>query len=131
MNKQQIIAPLVAMAIFALGAGVIFTRNQSRSFLHMRAQIVGRELVTTTNSASISSMGQGLRVQLEQLLASPATVDSVELGDEPMPIGDGRASVRVFLKKQDGVRLAIRLQLDPDSRAFRVLGFWRPARSSR
>jgi len=126
MNKQQIIAPLVAMAIVAIVGLFIFTRNQSRGFLLAGASTVGSELISTTNSPHLRLIAPELHGRLVDLLGSPTTVASVVLGDEPSPIGDGRASVRLFLQNQVKVRLGIRLRWNADNRQFDVLGFWTP-----
>jgi len=54
------------------------------------------------------------------------TIKAVALGDEPNPIGNGRASVRLFIQNEAGRRIAIRLRWNTDADKFDVLGFWTP-----
>ena len=124
MNKQQIIAPLVAMGIVALVGVFLFSRNQSRGLLRARTYNVANEIISTTNSSSIHTIGPDLHATLVELLGSPTSIVKVPLGDESYPIGDGRASVRLFLKNDAGKHIGIRLLWNADINQFDVLGYW-------
>lgn len=126
MNKMQIICPLVALAVCAAVAWGLLIRNQNRSFLHLRAASIAHDLIARTNSENVMTLGPGLRDKLTQLLGSPTHVTSIQLGDEPPPIGDGRASVRLFLQNDQAQRLGIRLRPDAHSSKLHVIGFWTP-----
>lgn len=126
MNKQQIIAPLVTMGIVAVIGLFLVSRQHRREFLMHRAYSAGSEIINTTNSSFLRVIGPDLQGRLVELLGSPTVVEPVAFGDEPAPIGNGKASVRLFLKNQAGQRIAIRLRWNSDVEKFDVLGFWTP-----
>jgi len=99
-----------------------------RYFTTMMTYNVGRELIATTNSSFVTTIGPELHTELSQLLASTAHIASVRLGDEPAPVGDGRASSRVLLTNSLAQGLGIRLRLGTDATGqarFELLGYWR------
>ena len=126
MKKIQIIAPLVAMGIVAVFLVFTLMRNQARSFLAARAHSVGYELIKSTNATGLVTMSDGLRRKMAEFLASPAHEEAVRFGDEPSPVGDGRATVRLFLRNEKAERLALRLRPDTDTDKLHVLGYWTP-----
>jgi hypothetical protein len=126
VNKTQIIAPLVAIALAAMVFATIQHRRNYRYFLSFRVSQVGLELVKATNSAALVRMPDGLRTKLSTFLEVPARIYSVFYGDTRRPVGDGSADVCLFLKNQRDELLGIRLQMDQDSSNFHVLGFWTP-----
>ena len=122
MNKWQIICPLAAMAIIALllawGQGSAHTRY----YLTTQGRQIGLDLVKTTNSPQLVRLGVGLEGRLSSLLVTNAGVDQVLLGDEPSPIGNGKASCRLILTNAAADSLGIRLRAD--SGKFHVLGYY-------
>ncbi|HWN94887.1 MAG TPA: hypothetical protein VNT99_07630 [Methylomirabilota bacterium] len=126
MNRTQIIILLIALAI-AGAVAFLFMSGPSdpRAFLVQTRQI-GQELIATTNSQRLMVIGSGLHERLAQLLASPTLVEEVLPGDEPEPLGNGKATTRLILKNQKGERLGIRLQKREDGDKIDVLGYWTP-----
>jgi hypothetical protein len=124
LNKTQVIAPLVALVV----VGVIFSlytgRKNHQHFVSAHVRQIGTELIETTNSPWLVSIGDGLNQELAQLLGSATRVSDVHIGDEPAPIGDGSADSRLLLVNKQGKRLGIRLRQDSDPEQFHVLGYW-------
>lgn len=130
MSKPGLVFLLVALAFVAAVVGGAALRHMAegkRYFTTMMTYNVGKQLIETTNSSLIVAIGPELHAQLSRLLASTTHVASVRLGDEPAPVGDGRASSRVILTNALAHGLGIRLRLgsDPAGQSrFDVLGHW-------
>jgi hypothetical protein len=74
MNKQQIIAPLVAMALCVIIFGLVIFPNLPRhpeQKLLATASLVGRDLVSKTNSDLLTSIGPALKSDLNDFLGAP------------------------------------------------------------
>ena len=120
---------MVALACVAAVVGVSLRHmtEGKRYFTTMMSYSVGKELIETTNSSHVAAISPELHAQLSRLLTSPSHIASVRLGDEPAPVGDGRASSRVILTNALARGLGIRLQLGSDETGqsrFDVLGYW-------
>ena len=76
----------------------------------------------TTNSPQLVRIGPGLEGRLASLLNTNAGVSQVLLGDEPSPIGNGKAACRLILTNASGDCMGIRLRADEGK--FHVLGFY-------
>jgi hypothetical protein len=122
MNKTQIIAPLVALAIAGIVFAFIHGRNQHRYFVLSQTDQIGRDLISTTNSSRLVRIGPDLQQKLADFLASPARVKSVLWGDDSS-VGDGKATSRVILGNAKQEQLTIRLRQEPGSDKFHVLGY--------
>src|SRR5271166_5612360 len=99
-----------------------------RYFTTMMTYNVGRELIDTTNSSFVATIGPELHAELSQIFASTTRIAGVRLGDKPAPLGDGRASSWVLLTNSLTQGLGIRLRLGSDATGqarFEVLGYWR------
>ena len=123
MNKWQIICPTAALLLSAAVVAVIHGRNSHQGFAQAETRQIGHDLVTSTNSSRIVTLGHGLRGRLETLLTHPAGVSEVLLGDEP-GLGDGEASSRVILTNSAGEKVGIRFRVDGSTGKSHVLGFW-------
>src|SRR6185295_11251662 len=97
MNKWQIICPLVTLTLVAVVFARISGANHCRAYVYAHSRMIGQELVATTNSPHLVHIGPGLTQRLSEFLAFPTGVAGVELGDEPAPIGNGRACSRVII----------------------------------
>ena len=126
MNKWQIICPLAAMAVFATIAIPRYVRRaqmQRRDAITWRAYCGAHDLERTTNS-----MNPAIHKTLKQFLATPENYDEVVYhGDEPPPVGDGRATHRLLLRNSNGAWLGLRLQDEPTRGKFHILGSFTPA----
>ena len=131
MNKQGLVWLLTVMVLVAVVIGVFTFHNLAegkRYAITMFTYSVGRELIDTTNLSFLVAVSPELHAQLSQLLASTTHVASVRLGDEPSPVGDGRASSRLILTNELAQGLGIRLCLRSDASGqskFEVLGYWK------
>lgn len=123
MNKWQIICPVVALLLAATVFAVISGRSHRRAFVSAASQAVGRDLIASTNSARLVGINSDLQARLSSLLGSPTHVASVLFGDEPAPLGDGRACSRLVLTNNSGDGLLIRLRQADSPDIFQVLGF--------
>ena len=126
MNRTQLIALLVALAIAGAVAFLSMSGPRDPRALAAQTMQIGQELIATTNSPRLVVIGAGLKVRLAQLLASPTLIEEVLPGDEPQPLGDGKATTRLILKNQNGERLGIRLRKREDGDKVDVLGYWTP-----
>lgn len=124
MNKWQIICPLVAIGLAASVFAIVHGRTEHRGFVLSISRQIGHELIARTNSVHLISSGSDLRARIGDFFLQPVQVDAVLLGDEPSPIGNGRASTRLILKNAKQERLGIRLRQDSDPEKFQILGFW-------
>ena len=130
MNKQNVAFSIFAAVLIAVVVGVMVLREAvegKRHFTTMMTYNVGKEPIAKTNSSFVAGIGPELHTQLSQLLASATDVARVRLGDEPPPVGDGRASSRVTLTNALAQGLGIRLQMGHDAAGqsrFNVLGYW-------
>ncbi|MFA6544262.1 MAG: hypothetical protein WCS99_07540 [Limisphaerales bacterium] len=124
MNKWQIICPLTAMAIVGLVVAWLqpYGQRKASRYLEVQALQTGWDLVKTTNSPQLVRIGPGLEGRLASLLHTNAGVFKVLLGDEPSPIGNGKASCRLILTNAAADSFGIRLRAD--SGKFHVLGYW-------
>ncbi|MEY2411187.1 MAG: hypothetical protein QOF48_3857 [Verrucomicrobiota bacterium] len=129
MNKWQIICPIVAMAVVLFIAvpiaGHYAMANQRRHAIRVASGGIGRELITSTNSPRLVHIGTDLRARLSGLLSTTTRVCTVLPGDDPRPIGDGRADSRLVLTNDAGEGLLIRLRQERGTTVFHVLGFRR------
>ena len=124
MNKYQIICPVVALVLVGILFAVVSGRNHQRYFIQAQSRMIGQDLISSTNSTRLVQIGPGLQKRLAEFLGAPAGIAEVNLGDEPSPIGDGRACSRVVLSNATGERLGIRLRQDAKPERFHVQGFW-------
>jgi len=134
MNKTQIICPLVAMAVAIVIAGILMIPRGQRlanAYFSSRGVSIANELIATTNSQWLVSIGPGLQNKLSEFLAAQSHLDSVKFGDAPPPVGDGKARVRVYLKNSKGELLGIRLRQAQDPDKLEVLGYWNPSEAER
>src|SRR6266496_176133 len=123
MNKSQIICPVVAMMLTAFVFGLFGIRGQRRAAILVASYSIGRELITSTNSSHLVSVGPEMQAHLSGLLNATTRVSTVVLlGDEPRPIGDGRACSRLILTNDAGHGLVVRLRQEPGTKVFNVLG---------
>lgn len=127
MKKQ---GPILLLTALAVVVGVAVFRNllEGRRYaVSMLTYSVARDLTNTANSSLLVSTSPDFREELSSLLASPTHIENVRLGDEPPPVGDGRASSRLMLTNELGQGLGIRLRMRPQSKTelrFEVLGYW-------
>ena len=127
MNRQQIVLPASLIVIAVIVIAIMHGRNQARAYIHAKSLEIGKSIIETTNSPLVVAIGPGLRGKLSEFLSQPATVEAISLGDEPAPIGDGRASSQLWLINERGEHVVIRLRLeDGDADKFHILGFWSP-----
>lgn len=118
MNKGPIFWLLVAIAIVAAVAGMLFVRDAvegRRYFITIATASAGRELIEVTNASHWIRVGPELLGDLSGLLASPTHINKVVLGDDRPPVGDGHASSRLVLTNELGRGLAMRLRLRHDA----------------
>lgn len=121
-RKWEIICPIVALLLTGIIFGTVHFRNEQRAFRLMMAQQVGEDLIASKDSKRVVRVGDGLRAKLSEYTAGHAKVADVRVGDEPSPIGDGRASNCVILSNDAGAMLSIRL-MPADNLKFHILGF--------
>lgn len=88
--------------------------------------MVGEEIVATTNSNGLVTIGEGLWSKLPEFAGQGAGVSRLEFGDES-GLGDGRADIRLYLTNSAGRELGIRLKQAGQERMFHVLGYWTPS----
>ena len=130
MTRQGLIWLLIALVVVISVAWTAVIRDGIRAKRYattIMTYSVGRELIEKTNSSLITTMGPELRAQLCQLLASTTHIASVRLGDEPAPVGDGRAFIRLVLTNDLAHGLGIRLRVVSRSvgqSQLEPLGFW-------
>jgi hypothetical protein len=126
-NKIRGLWPLIALLVVVVIAGVNlihYATTTSRYAMGLLTASIGHELIATTNSTRLVEFDPELRATLAVLLASPTRL-RVRYGDEPPPLGDGRASSRLFLTNEIGQAVILRLQADRHtSGMFRVLSYW-------
>ena len=113
---------IVLMAIWAFMLFVVPMGARQKA-IHRASLSIGSELIRTTNSSRLGNIGPDLQAQLASLLGAPTQVSTVLFGDEPPPIGDGRARCRLVLTNAIGQGLLIRLGKEHATNHFRVLGF--------
>jgi hypothetical protein len=130
MNRRSLVLLVIALVFVAALIGVSALRHMAegkRYFITVASYSLGKELIETTNSSMAVAVGPELRAQLSQLLAFTTHIARVQLGDEPAPVGDGRASSRVILTNALAHGLGIRLRLGSElsgQARFEVLGYW-------
>lgn len=122
MNKWQIICPLAAMAIAVVILAWAQGNAHHRYYLTAQTKQIGLDLLKTTNSPQLVRLGVGLERRLASLLNTNAGVSQGLLGDEPSPIGNGKASCRLILTNAVGDSVGIRLRADAGK--FHVLGYY-------
>ena len=110
------------MLLAAIIVGIMHGRSHRKGYVVAFSHAIASELLVETNSAKLTQIGTGLRVELADLLSSPSGIEDVRLGDAPL--GDGRACSHVILSNAVGKRLGIRLRADANPEKFHVLGFW-------
>lgn len=124
MNKLKLaIFVLVPVLILAL---VLVVRKKDRAIILAQTEMIGRELISQTNSPHLPFTGSIFQHRLAEFLATPARVEAVLYGDEPRPGALQRAASRVYLINQRGSRLALRLAPEEDNAHWRILGWWVP-----
>ena len=126
MNKTQLTVFVISLALFFGGFAFYSGHQHHRSFVQAQSYAAANDLINSNRAELFVSIGSGLKVRWEQFAKSPVRIDQVRLGDEPAPIGDGRASSRALFTNEAGERLAIRLRWDGEQQKFHVLGFWTP-----
>lgn len=124
MSKWQIICPVSAMALVAVLLVLSSGSRHRRYHLFAQTRMIGQELITTRNSPRLLPLGSDAEKRLAEFLSSGASAAAVMLDDEPPPVGDGTAASRLILSNAAGETLGIRLSHEPESRRFRILGFW-------
>jgi hypothetical protein len=132
VNRQQIIALLVALAIVGLVGAIIQGQNARRyyrSVLEHEARSIGEEIVTTTNATRLVIIGPSLQSRLLEFAGAGAGVSRISFGDEP-GLGDGSAEIRLYLTNAIGAEIGIRLKRVEEGK-FHVLGFWTPSPPSK
>jgi hypothetical protein len=122
VSRIQIVNLVLLIVMIAAGAALWQGRQKHHRRLLNETQRIGNDLITTTNSSALDRVGWGLRVKLHEFLDPKTRVAAVLLDDEPEPIGNGTASIRLFLTNGRGENLGIRLR--EDFERFHVVGFW-------
>src|SRR5208283_1432536 len=115
MNKWQVICPVSALAVFLVVYPLLYGLPGSRDYkyyINSRAREIGKDLIATTNSAHLVAIDPALRVNLSRVLSSPTHIANVLYGDEPPPIGDGKACSRLSLTNDLGQGIVLRLSQD-------------------
>jgi hypothetical protein len=125
-QKLQIITPLVTMGIIALLLIVFHGRGEHRAFVLSQTYQIGQNVVSPDYPRRLV-FGPELERRLSGFLVSTGRVEAVRFGDEPAPIGDGKASSRLYLINGNHERLALRLTLETKGGGFHVLGIWTPS----
>jgi hypothetical protein len=128
VNKQQIIVPLVAMAIVGLIGAIIHARNERRyylSYLEREARSIGEEIASTTNSTRLVVIGPHLQSRLPEFAGAGAGVSRLNFGDE-IGLGDGSADIRLYLTNAAGAEIGVRLKRGEEGK-FHALGYWNPS----
>jgi hypothetical protein len=87
---------------------------------------IARDLISRTNSVMLEGVSPELAERLARLQGSPVKLEFFLRGDEPAPIGDGRACSRLIFANERGERLGIRLSQIAEATKYQVLGFWTP-----
>ncbi len=121
MNKWQIICPLVAMALVAAVLFAISGAAHNRAFLVGQTRSLGAQLIARTNSPQLL-LQPYQRERLGQLLSHRTFVAQVKTGDQPKPLGDGRASSWMVLSNAQGAQIVLRLRR-ADNGEFHLLSF--------
>ncbi len=121
LSKTKVITMVIALAL-PVGWGCKGRQDSVMAQCHE----IGRDLITFTNSTRLSGIQPTLQRRLAQFLTAPTRVEAVQLGDEPRPPGDMKATARVFLVNDRKERLGIRVQKEFKSEKYRVVGFWVP-----
>ena len=132
MKKYALIVLLAIVATigFWLPRGDIV----SESFTHghtARIHTLGRDLIERRESKLIIGAHPALNTKLDELgIRTTADYSPIPVrGDAPVPIGDGHATHRCYIKRMaDGQDvLGIRLQYESATQTYHVLGFWTPS----
>jgi hypothetical protein len=128
VNKGPIFWVVVAVVLIAGVAGVSMISQlagSKRQILVMQTYTVGRDLIANTNSPLLVGLASDLQTRLSEVLASRTQVACVRLGDEPPPIGDGRAISRLLLTNEVGDGVWLRFRAVERLERFDVLGYWK------
>jgi len=129
MNKSQI-AVLVASLILAGGGFALYSGRQNhRYFIQSQSYAAGSSLINSNRSEKFLNLGVGLGTRWDSFARLPVRIESIQMGDEPAPIGDGQASSRVFFTNVATECLAIRMRWDDEQEKFHILGFWTPEKT--
>ena len=123
MNKWQIICPLAALVVVFVILGLPGSRDY-QYFITVRTREIGRDLISATNSSHLAEIAPALQMSLSRLLSSPTYVANALFGDEPPPVGDGRACSRLVLTNDLGDGIVLRLQQGTNFETFHVLSYW-------
>jgi hypothetical protein len=124
MNKPKLaILVLVPVGVLVF---VLAVWKKDRAAILAQSEMIGRELVSQTNSPHLPFAGNIFQRRLAEFLATPARVEAVRYGDEPRPGTLEAAASRVYLINQQGSRLALRISPEADHKHWRILGWWSP-----
>ena len=116
---------MLAVGGFALYSG----RQNYRYFIQSQTYAAGSSLINSNRSEMFLNMGVGLGTRWDGFVRLPVGIESIQMGDEPAPIGDGQASSRVFFTNVATECLAIRMRWDDEQEKFHILGFWTPEKT--
>jgi len=126
MNKTQLVTFIVAVLLFCGGFAFYGVRQKHYSAIQAQSYAAASDLINSNHTNLFVGIGTGIKRKWDQFAKLPARIESVQIGDEPAPIGDGQANSRAFFANEAGERLAIRLRWDEQQQKFHVLGFWTP-----
>ena len=121
MNRTQLYCFAAALAIALFVGSLIHGRELHGHYLLAHGRMIGEGLIATTNSTYVVQLGSSLKGRLEDLLQSPAVVESVTLGDNS--VGDGTADACLTLANTHGLRVGIRIKQADLPKKFHVLRY--------
>lgn len=124
--KQQVIALGILLILGCVGLAVVNGLRHRQSFVLGHTRNVGLDLVAHTNSTHLARINPLLHQQLAHLLRAPTHIEKTLAGDEPPPLGNGKACSRLILSNENGERMGIRLMQADKPERFLILGFWMP-----
>ena len=119
MNKQQIIAPLVAMALVAIVLGIFYSRGHHSQDLLATASIVGHDLASNTNSKLLTPIEGEMKSALNEFLAAPVTRTTVR----PEVSDQGKPTIAVTLVNDANRMFIITLRWEAKLRKFAPVSF--------
>lgn len=119
MNKQQIIAPLAAMALTAIALALFHSRAQHSQDLLATASLVATDLATRTNSELLTPIEGEMKSALDQFLAAPV----IRTGVRPRVSDEGKPAVEVSLLNDANRIFLITLRWEARLRKFAPVSF--------